>query len=80
MKIQIYLKDPDTLNDAIDEAVEKNTVDTGYGELVEGSIKEELKQEYKDLASTWFEYGEYVMLEIDTDAKTCVVLPVSREK
>lgn len=30
----------------------------------------------KELCKKWFEYGEYLTVEIDTDAKTCTVVPV----
>jgi hypothetical protein len=29
----------------------------------------------QELCSTWFSYGEYLTVEIDTEAKTCTVLP-----
>jgi hypothetical protein len=51
MKFRVTMKDPDTLNDAIEEAVEKQ------------------------MCGRWFGYGEYLTVEIDTDAKTCTVIP-----
>ena len=37
--------------------------------------KDELKA-VKDLCSKWIEYGEYVRLDIDTEAGTCTVQEV----
>ena len=33
-------------------------------------------EEIKELAKKWFNYGEYLTVEIDTDAKTCTVKEV----
>lgn len=74
MKIRIYLKDPDTLYDAISDSVEN--IQTGLSAEATEKIKEAHKEEYIELSRTWFEYGEYVMLEMDTEAKTCIVIPV----
>lgn len=75
MKIKIYLKDPDTLYDAISDAVDEVEYDLPEDELE--LLKEKRKEKYRELATEWFEYGEYVMLEMDTDKKTMKVLKVS---
>jgi len=31
-------------------------------------------EEFKKIASKWFQYEEYIRVQIDTDAKTCIVL------
>lgn len=69
------MKDPDTLYDAISDAV--GEISTGLSADATEKIKEVHKEEYRELASTWFEYGEYITVEIDTDLKTCIVVPVS---
>ena len=76
MKFKITMKDPDTLYDAIRDAV-KEEVDAIENidaderqDLIETRIEKAAK-----VASKWFEYGEYLRVEIDTDAGTCVVLP-----
>lgn len=74
MKIKIYLKDPDTLYDSINEAVDE-TVD-GLPNDESEALKEIKKEKYREIANEWFEYGEYVMLEMDTEEKTCRVIPV----
>lgn len=75
MKILITLKDPDTLYDAVNEALETLTIDNVSDEELE-LIKEERAEKYRELASEWFEYGEYVNLELDTELKTMRVIPL----
>lgn len=58
MKFQVSMKCPDALDQAINNATD--------------TIQEEA--EIKKLCEKWFKWGEYVTLEINTDAKTCIVL------
>jgi hypothetical protein len=59
--IEVTMKTPDALSDAIDEAVRINDEDCME------------KEDIERFAKQWFAYGEYVTLELDTEAKTCVV-------
>lgn len=73
MKFRVTMKDPDTLSDAINEAAKKmlaavEGMDTDRELLVERRC-----EELSTLANNWFEYGEYVTIEIDTEAKTAIV-------
>ena len=73
MKFKVTMKDPDTLHDAIRDAVQE-----GIAELPkdEAEVLSEVREEkVRKLCSKWFEYGEYLTVEIDTDAGTCVVVP-----
>lgn len=78
MKIQITMKDPDTLHDAIREAVEEelslipSITDVERDELLEGRC-----ERLNEIASKWFKYGEYLTVELDSDANTCAVIPQS---
>lgn len=74
MKIKVTMKDPDTLYDAIEDAVTKD-IDASLPEDEREAIAECRIKKAQALASTWFEYGEYLTVEIDTEAKTCVVIP-----
>jgi hypothetical protein len=86
MKFRVTMKNPDGLHRAVKEAA-REAADMGAdwrrdceaaGNPVEGSNIEALDEQVEDLmdlASTWFEYGEYLTVEIDTEAKTCVVVP-----
>lgn len=75
MKFRVTMKDPDTLHDAISEAIaaelaENETLDDDEKE----SIVESRREKLKDLCDEWFKYSEYLTVEIDTTAKTCVVV------
>jgi hypothetical protein len=74
MKIKIYLKDPDTLYDSINESVDSLKLDLPEEEL--DAIKELRKEQYREIADDWFEYGEYVTLELDTDTREMRVIPL----
>lgn len=76
MKIRVTLKDPDVLHDAIADALDEELkeMDQGEAELV----KDYRKDKILEIAADWFEYGEYLTVEIDTKSKTCVVIPVER--
>ena len=74
MKFKVTMKDPDTLYDAIEEAVTED-IDSSLPEDEREALAECRIEKVRDLASTWFEYGEYLTVEIDTEAKTCVVIP-----
>ena len=78
MKILIYLKDPDAVSDALDEAV-RNSILPLMGVL----SKEELDQlaetrmdEIGNKIEKWVKYGEYITVEIDTDLRTARVVEV----
>ena len=76
MKIKVQMKDPDTLQDAIEDAV-KNDVSTmaDLDDDEREAVIEKRKEKVHELAEKWFRYGEYLAVEIDTDEKTCTVLP-----
>ena len=66
MKFQVTFKTPDALDFAIDAVTSVvNTLEL-----------EEEKANLSEFAGKWVEWGESVTLEFDTDAGTCIVLPV----
>jgi hypothetical protein len=67
------MKDPDVLQDAIEEALENKPA--GLSEDEWEVVKDVRKEKISELCSKWFEYGEYLTVEIDTEAETCTVLP-----
>lgn len=77
MKIRVTLKDPDALQDAINEAVDEEIkkLDDILREDSE-DISEVFEEKAKNVAREWFKYGEYLTVEIDTSAKTCTVCKV----
>ena len=77
MKFKVTMKDPDTLGDAINDAVMAEV------EAIPGLETQEERQRVvelredaaRKLCQKWFEYGEYLTVEIDTDAGTATVVP-----
>jgi len=74
MKFRVTMKDPDTLHDAIDEAVEKSLDGSGLDEEEAQAVLELRVEKVRELASKWFENDECLAVEIDTEAKTCTVV------
>lgn len=75
MKFRVTMKDPDTLHDAISEAIaaeiaKNETLDDDEKE----SIAESRREKLNEMCGQWFKYSEYLTVEIDTTAKTCVVV------
>lgn len=76
MKFQVQMKDPDTLHDAIQEAVEAQIKEIGITDEDEiEALSEKRREKVGEICDAWFRYGEYLTVEIDTDTKTCVVVP-----
>lgn len=69
MTFTISMKTPDAVETAVRDALIK--VDDDGNEL---EIDEESVEELMELCKKWFSWGEYVQLEVDTEAKTCKVL------
>ena len=75
MKIKVTMKDPDTLQDAIIDAFKNLSIDGVNDEEIE-AIRQRRGEAINDMATRkWFEYGEYLTVEIDTEAQTCIVVP-----
>lgn len=73
MKFRVTMKDPDTLHDAIQEAVEAEVKSLNLPADEAEAISEKRREKIDDICRKWFGYGEYLTVEIDTDAKTCTV-------
>jgi hypothetical protein len=74
MKVQITFKDPDTLDECIKDAVEnqediKSLPDDEKELLVDTRIGK-----IKEVCYKWFQWGEYVVIEVDTELKTARVM------
>ena len=79
MKIKIHLKDSDVLHEGIAEAYQDLKIEGVSEEEMEG-IKEKRCEEATELANDWFEYGEYLTVEMDTETKTIRVVPNSEKE
>jgi hypothetical protein len=75
MKFTVHMKDPDTLDDSINDAVAAEVKALGITDKNEvDALREVRSNKVRALCGMWFEYGEYLHVEIDTEAKTCRVL------
>jgi hypothetical protein len=74
MKIRVSLKDPDALMEAIDESLEDLKVE-GLTEDELEDLREKRKTSiYEECCDRWFKWGEYLVVEIDTEKMTCFVI------
>lgn len=76
MIFRITMKDPDGVYDSIHDAAEKSvsaipTLDADEKE----DLIEARNEKLRDICGKWFEYGEYLEVEVDTDKGTCIVVP-----
>ncbi len=74
MKFRVTMKDPDTLHEAIGQAA--LATDLPLDEDEREAVLSVREKKLADSCRRWFEYGECLTVEVDTDAGTCVVVPV----
>lgn len=70
------LKDPDALYDAIRSAVAAEVAKIPISVEVKALQAEYRTDTVYELCRQWFAHGESITVKIDTEAKTCTVLPV----
>lgn len=78
MKFRVTMKDPDGVQDSLDDAALTRATELASPEMdadERKSLVESSRTKVGEAISKWFEYGEYLTVEIDTEAKTCVVVP-----
>jgi len=81
MIITVQMKDPDSLHEAIEEALYQELAEInnlGLDEYAHNAIFESRREKANAVAAKWFEYKEYLTVQIDTEAGTCTVLEVAR--
>lgn len=74
MKFRITMKDPDGFHESIGEAAEQMEIPEPYRgqeEAIRGIQRDALCA----ICTRWFEYNEYLTVEVDTEAGTCAVVP-----
>jgi len=75
MKFKITMKDPDGVYESIKDAADASLANveglSGHerNELIENRV-----EQIGESIGKWFEYKEYLTVEIDTDKQTCVVV------
>jgi hypothetical protein len=74
MKFRVTMKDPDTLHDAIKDAVKLELGEVALEEDERDAVAEMRRARVAEVCSRWFKYSEYITVEIDTDAGTCTVV------
>lgn len=80
MIFKVYMKDTDVLHDGINEALDEDLKNSGLPEDEQEALREIRHEKAADIASTWFEYGEYLTVEIDTEKETIRVVPVGEDE
>jgi len=75
MKFRITMKDPDGVGDCIRQAAEESLkAVAGIDDSEREELLETREAKLSEACEKWFEYKEYLCVEIDTDAGTCVVI------
>ena len=79
MKVKVFIKCPDVLQDAVEESVDDELKNSGLAEDEQEAVRELRIEKALDVANTWWEYGEYITVEFDTEARTARVVPVDEK-
>jgi len=74
MIVQVKMKDPDTMYEAVQDAVEKEVKAMGLPKDEADQLIEIRTEKVRGKMSKWFEYGEYLDVEFDTEAMTAKVM------
>lgn len=76
MKFKITMKDPDGVYDCIHDAAKEWAGQvTGVDEDEREGLVESKHEKLQEICKAWFEYGEYLTVEIDTETRTIAVKP-----
>jgi hypothetical protein len=68
MRIRVTLKDPDTMHDAVDEAVKREPKPTGISKTEWADICKARAERIKaSISDKWMDYGEYLVVDFDVD-------------
>lgn len=79
MKFTVSMKNPDALDDAIRDAVREDIArNDGIAADEVDLLMEHRCDKVREACKQWFEHGEYLTVEVDTEAGTCVVQKAGR--
>lgn len=79
MKFTVSMKNPDALDEAIQDAVRKElAANDGIAADEVDLLMEHRTEKIREACKQWFQYGEYLTVEVDTEANTCVVQKADR--
>lgn len=73
MKFVVTMKDPDGVDDSLKRAVNE-TRPEGLTDDEWVDLAESRRDKFFGVMAKWFEYGEYLRVEVDVDAGTIRVL------
>lgn len=76
MKFTITMKDPDGPYDCIHDAAKSSLMNSGLSEAEQRALIDLRVEKMHEVTDRFFRHGEYLTIEIDTDAGTATVLPV----
>lgn len=68
------MKDPDGVSDAIMEAAQRSVAGMKLDDDEREELEESRREKISEKLGKWFEYSEYLDIEIDLDAGTAVVV------
>ena len=74
MKIRVTMKDPDGVSDAITEAAQQSVAGMKLDDDEREELEESRREKIGKQLSKWFEYGEYLEVDIDLEAGTATVV------
>lgn len=72
--ITVTLKDPDTMYDAVQDHVDEELKASNLPEDEQELVKDARVEKYSEILGNFFEYGEYLTVEFNTEAKTARVV------
>ncbi len=78
MKFQVTMKDPDALDDAIREAAQESVANLTLDLDEREAVEERRREKAAEQCRKWFQHGEYLRVEVDTDAGTCTVIEAGK--
>lgn len=73
MKFKVTMKDPDVLHEAVFEAVKNDLLPLPISEEERELLVDGRMEKVHQACRQWFSHGEYLTVEIDTEAKTATV-------
>lgn len=75
MKVRVMLKDPDTMQDSVDDAFADEVCPEGVADDEWDDIRASRADKAKKaITDKWMEYGEYLEVEFDLEAMTATVI------
>lgn len=75
MKFRVTMKDPDTFDDAVKDAAKESLEQIeGLDDDERAALLDARIESIKNKVGGWFEYGEYLTVELDTETGSATVV------